>query len=410
MQDEQLVEKLKDRRRSARLKALKALAKQEEFIDENFAELNANVQHRTLYSCFDATPSLAAYRLAKNGFPVISIVDYASLSGAKELDQATEILKTAHYTGAEVECLDEKGNQRTLLSIGIPRKNIKPFNFDLFFYRKLKNDYADSLVAALNARFKKYYIKFDAPKRDFFKTTGTEDIYYLLAEAIVAKFNDAAQITEFLVNELSLDLSERELDRLEDLSNAYYVNDLATALFRKFKIKLPQRKYKRVSDFVATSDSYGGISCLKLGEDLDETISFAKNNRIKCVFFDSDKLAANASPSEIYDKCIENGLLPLARVVLARPRKKLEHKFENQELADKYNETAFAVIGHEISSSIDVGDGLFSPRSIENTPDLKDRIRLFSRIVSRTSLPCSARKCPSGANSKTCENCENRKD
>ena len=81
-----------------------------------------------------------------------------------------------------------------------------------------------------------------------------------------------------------------------------------------------------------------------------------------------------------YDKCIAAGIIPLARMVCDYPKKKLVCEFADEKTAEAYRETTFAVIGHEISSSLDIADGLFSDRSIENTPDLKDRLRLFSRI------------------------------
>ena len=62
------------------------------------------------------------------------------------------------------------------------------------------------------------------------------------------------------------------------------------------------------------------------------------------------------------------------------PKKKLVHEFKDEKTAELFRETTFAVIGHEITASLNVKDGMFSERSTENTPDLKDRIRLFSRI------------------------------
>ena len=146
MQDEQLVSNLRNKGRFSRLSALKKLAASEDFKPEQNRKANFNFHCRTEYSCFGSTPSLEAYRLMKNGFPAVAIVDYASLSGAKELMKAEKILGGLYYIGAETDVEDEKGAPVRMISMGIPHKNVKAFNFDLFFYRKIQNDFTDQLL------------------------------------------------------------------------------------------------------------------------------------------------------------------------------------------------------------------------------------------------------------------------
>lgn len=381
MQDEQLVANLKKKRKSARLSALKRLVASERFETEQNEKANFNFQCRTEYSCFDSTPSLAAYRLAKNGFPAIAVVDYASLSGAAELIKAEKILGGMYYVGTETDAEADDGTIVKILSVGIPHKNIKQFNFELFFYRKLQNDFTDELLSRLNNRFKKYGVVISAPPRSFFKTTSTEDVFVCLANAVIRKFVTAEAINEFLYGELGLKLSEEDEKRLEDTANTYYNIDLAAALYKNYKMKLPPRKCKRVSEFVAASDAHGGISALVLSGDTDKAIEFAQKHSIKSVIFDVDKTSDDFNAKDFYDKCLAANIMPLARMVCDYPKKKLVCEFKDEEISALFRETTFAVIGHEISSSLNPKDGLFSASSVENTPDLKDRIRLFSRIA-----------------------------
>ena len=83
---------------------------------------------------------------------------------------------------------------------------------------------------------------------------------------------------------------------------------------------------------------------------------------------------------EFYDLCISAGILPLVRTVISHPRNLLDSIFSSEELAEKYNETALCIVGHEISSSINPEDGMFSPSTIEKFPTLEERIKIFSRI------------------------------
>ncbi len=380
MQDEQLVSNLKKKSRFSRLAALKQLAAVEHPETETNKKANFNFHCRTEYSCFDSTPSLSAYKLMKNGFPVTAIVDYASLSGAKELMKAEKILGGVYYIGTEVDVTDENGQARKMLSIGIPHKNIKSFNFELFFYRKLQNDFTDELLFKLNSRFKKYGISVATPSRSFFKTTSTEDVFVCLAEAIVEKFKKADEIVGFLTDKLGITLSEDNLKRLEDIANTYYRIDLAATLYNNYKLKLPERKCRSVKEFISASDSHGAISAVVVTGAEYEAVDFAVANNIKAVVFDIDKMSPDFNAEAFYNVCLASNLLPIARMVCDYPKKKLVCEFEDEKTAELYRETTFAVIGHEITASLNVKDGMFSERSIENTPNLKDRIRLFSRI------------------------------
>lgn len=245
MQDEQLVSNLRNKGRFSRLSALKKLAASEDFKPEQNRKANFNFHCRTEYSCFGSTPSLEAYRLMKNGFPAVAIVDYASLSGAKELMKAEKILGGLYYIGAETDVEDEKGAPVRMISMGIPHKNVKAFNFDLFFYRKIQNDFTDQLLGKLNSRLKKYGITVSTPPRSFFKTTSTEDVFVCLADAIIEKFRTADKITAFITQDLGISLSEYDEKRLEDTANVYYEIDLAATLFFNYKMKLPPRKLKK---------------------------------------------------------------------------------------------------------------------------------------------------------------------
>lgn len=380
MQDEQLVSNLRKKSRFSRLAALKQLVSTENFETETNKKANFNFNCRTEYSCFDSTPALSAYKLMKNGFPMTAIVDYASLSGAKELMKAEKILGGVYYIGTEVDVTDENGQARKMLSVGIPHKNIKSFNFELFFYRKLQNDFTDELLTKLNSRFKKYDINVAAPARSFFKTTSTEDVFACLAEAVIEKFGSAEAINEFLTDKLGVSLSESDKKRLEDTANTYYAVDLAAALYNNYKLKLPARKCKSAREFINASNSHGAISVLVLSGDVAENLDYALKNGIKGVVFDVDKVSSNFDAEAFYEKCLSAGILPLARMVCDYPKKRLVHEFRDEKIAGLFRETTFAVIGHEITASLNVNDGMFSERSIENTPDLKDRIRLFSRI------------------------------
>ena len=384
MQKEQIIAKLKHKRMGVRLRALKSL--KSELLEVSVSEENCdsiNYVFRTVYSCFDRTASLAVYSTQKFGMPLTAVVDYASLSSAKELIKAEKITGGIFYCGAEVAVKDADGKRVVLSAVGVPHQNLKNFNDDLASYRSKRLAFSNALREKLNARFKKYSITLPYAFWSLFgaiKTTSTEDLYISLASKIIEKFNSASDIVKFLTEELNVEVPESEKIKLEDISSPHFVFDLAFILHNGFKVKHPKEDLHPAEDFVSLCHKYGAISSATYkGGDLNEFITFIKDLKIN-----SATAEFNANDQEFmqrfYDICIENDILPIIRILVDHPRKALDNKFQNPELGAKYQDTTLAIVGHEISASINPADGMFSPSTVAKFPTIKERIDLFSRI------------------------------
>lgn len=384
MQHEQLVAKLNDKRLRVRLKSLKTLSlNTEKEGGYDGADKNINYVFRTVYSCFDRTPSRAVYYTNKFNVPLTAIVDYASLSAADELIKAEKITGGIYYCGAEVAVKDDSGKRIILSAVGVPHKNVKAFNDDLYSYRSKRLSYINSLREKLNARFKKYSISLPYAFWSLFgpiKTTSVEDLFYNLASKIVEKFQTAEAVKNFLTNELGIELLEEESKKLDDLSSKLYVVDLAYALKNKLKIKHPVEEMNKADHFLALCSKYGAISSATYkGGDLDAFLEEVKSLGINSATmeFSADN---QALMQEFYDKCMALEILPIVRTLVTHPRRKLDYTFEDETLAQKYKENTLCLVGHEISASTVVEDGMFSPSTVERFPSLQERIKLFSRV------------------------------
>ena len=161
MQNEQLVSRLNDKRMGKRLSALKGLLPELEKSQDFYTPItNINYVFRTVYSCFDRSPSLAVYYSEKFGMPMTAIVDYASLAATDELIKAKKITGGTYYCGAEVAVKTQSGKRIILSAVGVPHKNVKAFNDDLYSYRAKRLNYTNDLREKLNARFKKHQFLF----------------------------------------------------------------------------------------------------------------------------------------------------------------------------------------------------------------------------------------------------------
>ena len=383
MQNEQLVSKLNDRRLRVRLKALKALSLNE-ITPDNPYETNRNINYvyRTVYSCFDRTPSLAVYYTKKFGMPLTAIVDYASLASANELIKAEKVAGGLYYCGAEVAVKTSGGKRIILSAVGVPHKNVKIFNDELSSYRGKRLAFTNALREKLNARFKKYNISLPYAFWTLFgtvKTTSLEDLYVNLANSIMQKFKTGEAITAFLTNDLSISLTDEELKKLEDSSSTLYVFDLAYALKNKLAIKQPDEQLNTAEHFISLCEKYGAISSATYKEgNLDEFLA-----EVKALGLNSATAEFSSNQEfmrEFYDKCMAQGILPIIRTLVAHPRKRLDGTFEDLELARKYKDNALCIVGHEISSSINQEDGMFSSKTLEQFPTLEERIKLYSRV------------------------------
>ncbi|MBR2336727.1 MAG: hypothetical protein IKA61_02150 [Clostridia bacterium] len=383
MQNEQLVAKLNDKRLRVRLKALKTLCLDESFSNTPYGEdRNINYVFRTVYSCFDRTPSLAVYYTKKFSMPLTAIVDYASLSSAEELIKAEKLTGGLYYCGAEVAVKIAEDKRIILSAVGVPHKNVKAFNDDLSSYRAKRLAFTNALREKLNARFKKHSISLPYAFWSLFgkiKTTSLEDLYVNLASEVMKKYQSGKDVTEFLLNDLKIELTEEELKKLEDSSSTLYVFDLAYALKNKLVIKQPVEDLNTASDFIALCKKHGAMSSATYkGGDLDEFLKEVKQLGINSATaeFSNDQ----AFMRDFYDKCLSLGVLPVIRTLVAHPRKRLDGSFEDLELAKKYKDNALCIVGHEISASINPEDGMFSRKTVEQFPSLEERIKLYSRV------------------------------
>ena len=385
MQNEQLVAKLNDKRMGVRLKALKGLLPELEKSQSFYTPLtNINYVFRTVYSCFDRSPSLAVYYTEKFGMPLTAIVDYASLAATDELIKAKKVTGGIYYCGAEVAVATSDGQRIILSAVGVPHKNVKAFNDELYSYRAKRLIYTNALREKLNARFKKHQISLPYEFWSLFgaiKTTSVEDLFVNLASKVIEKFETGDKITDFLVNTLSLELTEDEKLKLADASSTLYLFDLAYALKNKLAVKHPDENLNKAEDFIALCVKYGAISSATFkGGNLDEFLA-----KIKALGVNSATAEFNADEQdfmqEFYDKCMNCGILPIVRTLVAHPRKKLDGKFENADLAEKYKNNAFCIVGHEISASINPEDGMFTAETNQRFPSLEEKVKLYSRVA-----------------------------
>lgn len=382
MQTEQLVENLQSRFKSKRLKATKILGSSTAEKSVLADDKEPSVQFRSVYSGFEYTPSMVAYKAYKTSHFATGLIDYATLNGAKEFIASQKHFNGVYFIGAGIKT-EFDGKKVSLQAIGVPHGEITAFSKSLYAARVLKFKHVNLIREKINEKFGKYRLYLPLSLKIFKKAKGlgSEHVYCALAQKICEKFPTEEEIITFLSKELDFNLSEIEINKLSDEASTLYVSDLAEILRAHLGLKDMREKTISAKEFISDAKKHGAIPvAIYDGSNLDVFLSRCKKYGIKGVCLEPDKHDVN--PREFYDRVIDCGLLPMARKVLDRPRKKTEFIFDDVETSNLFKESALAVCGHEISASVNLADGLFSEKTIAQLPDLKSRIKLFSKIPS----------------------------
>lgn len=379
MQSEQLVEDLQSAFLSKRTAAVKALSAEKNDEEEKPSSC-LSVHYRSVYSGFDYTPSMAAYKSAKSGDLAAGLIDYASLKGAKEFVAACRTLGVDYVIGTGLKT-DFDGRRLTLLALGVPLCEVKAMHKSLAAARALKAKYVNVLRENINAKCGKFRLYLPPTLKIFkkAKADSAENLYKALAEKIARASPDEESVKTFLTENLGFTLSAEDGEKLSDKTSALYLSDLATVLREGLGFKDMREKVAPAQEFVSMAKKFGAIpAAVYDGSPVTDFLTRAKKLGVKCVCIEPDKRQTDLR--DFYDKAISAGILPLARKVLDRPRKKVTRPQTDEETFALYRECSLAVCGHQYSVNTSRCDGLFSEKTINSLPDLKARIKLFSKI------------------------------
>lgn len=419
MNREDLVYKLNDKSKKVRLKSLKKLKKLEQedaTLIPTKNELAVNNHIHTSFSFSPYSPTKAVYMAYLSGLTTMGIVDHDTLSGADEFVDACKILGTDATIGLEVRTHFEKEEFKSrkinnryqnglgyMTVYGIPETSIKPFNKLLSSLRKSRFERNALMIERLNKKLKKYDLSInydkDVVKNSFYKKGGTiteRHILYALSKKLIEKFGKGEKLVEFISSSFKIELDENNKRLLLDESNPFYEYDVMTAIKSAVKNFYIEAKTEclEVKELISIAKSYGGIvSYLYLGDRIDdkgntikledeylpELIVYLKELGVHSISYIPSTLTSEQL-TRIKSLCKENELLELSSESINSPRQSFENASTETSEHDDLILSTWALIGHQISVTSNVEDGMFTAKTIEKVPSLKERIKLFARI------------------------------
>lgn len=416
MTENELVERLNSATSAERLSALNDLLLTEAEKPQKRVN-DANNHIHTIYSFSPYSPTKAAYMAYKSGLTSAGIMDHDSASGAKEFKAACKMLGLGSTCGVEVRAKFDKGfgkinhpdqaNCVYMAAHGIPAQNVDKLNDYLAFYRKKRNERNAKMCERITGKFGKFGITLDFMKDVYPLSMANEGgsvterhLTFALAKKLSDKFGRTERLLSFLTDDLNLKVSEKIKGYLLDEANPNFYYDLLGVLKADtafFYIDADE-EMPEASEFIKFAESLGAIPAYaylgdvgdsvtgdkkaqKFEDDfLDELIEELKKDGFRAIAY----MPTRNTPEQlkrVQKLCREHNFFEISGEDINSPRQ----KFACDALASpEYShliDSTWALIGHEaISSEKGTEYGMFSARSVKETPDLYDRIEKYAAI------------------------------
>ena len=416
MTENELVERLNSATSAERLSALNDLLLTEAEKPQKRVN-DANNHIHTIYSFSPYSPTKAAYMAYKSGLTSAGIMDHDSASGAKEFKAACKMLGLGSTCGVEVRAKFDKGfgkinhpdqaNCVYMAAHGIPAQNVDKLNDYLAFYRKKRNERNAKMCERITGKFGKFGITLDFMKDVYPLSMANEGgsvterhLTFALAKKLSDKFGRTERLLSFLTDDLNLKVSEKIKGYLLDEANTNFYYDLLGVLKADtafFYIDADE-EMPEASEFIKFAESLGAIPAYaylgdvgdsvtgdkkaqKFEDDfLDELIEELKKDGFRAIAY----MPTRNTPEQlkrVQKLCREHNFFEISGEDINSPRQ----KFACAALASpEYShliDSTWALIGHEaISSEKGTEYGMFSARSVKETPDLYERIEKYAAI------------------------------
>ena len=406
-----------------RLEALSELLKNQTEEDIPVKRDNdANNHIHTIYSFSPYSPTKAAYMAYVAGLTSAGIMDHDSLSGAVEFKKACEMLGLGATCGVEVRAKFNRGFGRInhpdqndciyMAAHGIPAQNVQAFNEYLATFREKRNQRNNEMCKRITSKFGKYGVELDFEKDVMPLSCANEGgsiterhLLYALAGKLENKFGRTQELYNFLTEELNLKVSEKIKGFLFDENNENFLYDLLGVLKAdtKFFYIDADEEMPMAEDFVNKAIEFGAIPAYAYLGDVGDSVTGDKKaqtfedaflpdliREIKAINIKAVAYMPTRNTEQqlkrLGDLCKEQKLFEISGEDINSPRQ----KFQCAALADpKYAhliDATWALIGHEsISSEKGVEYGMFSGKTEEKLPELKDRIEEYSKLGRQTT-------------------------
>ena len=381
---------------------------------------DVNNHIHTTYSFSPYSPTAAVWFARAAGLCTCGLMDHDSIAGAEEFLAAAEAAHMSATIGIECRVSfantpfadrklnnpDQKGVVYMALH-GVPHNKAAEINAFFAPYRAKRNERNMKMVAAINEMMGKYGVTIDfekdvLPLSNFAKGGSVTERHLssALAYKMLEVIGRGDKLVKFIHEELQLPLSGKIEGYLTDESNPHMMYDLLgwikSQLISKFYIDATD-ECPDVRDVLALSDRVGAISAYaylgdvgdsvtgdkraqKFEDDfLDELVDYVAKLGYKAITYMPSR-NTKAQLHRLRALCEKYNLFQISGEDINQPRQSFVCEAQRDPEFNNLYDATWALIAHEWRATENPDDGFFSEKSIEQWPELNDRIAAFSQF------------------------------
>ncbi|HBU11231.1 MAG TPA: PHP domain-containing protein [Clostridiales bacterium] len=375
----------------------------------------------TTYSFSPYTPAQAVAKAKESGLITAGIMDHDSMGGAKEFIEAGKAEKIAVTVGFECRVRMEgtpffgrRINNPDQVSVayvtchGVPHQHIDTAQAWLAPYREKRNERNRKMVEKINDTiFSGTGLTIDFERdvaaismHNLGGAITERHITYALAQKLFAYAGKGEPLVRFLTDKLGLSLGEKQKQSLLDADGPYYdytlLGILKSSLVGAFYIDAAD-ECPMAEEFLMFTRSIGAIPAYSyLGDVTNSVTGDKKAQQFEDSFLDellpwvknAGFLALTYMPTrntpaqlqKVMRLADELGLFQISGEDINSPTQGFKcAALELPEFRHLITST-WALIGHEAAAGRDVENGMFSRKSLKETPNLRERIQKFAEI------------------------------
>ena len=445
-----LAQKLNARKQKDRLKNLRQL------VESNHGGINdvspgtqvGNHLHTT-FSFSPYSPSLAMFLAKLSGLRGVGVVDQDSIGAAEELEEASNVLGMGATLGVQLQVNFEGSalagtqlNSRRGTDVGhivihgVPHTELDHVWRFLKPVQDARHARQRKQVQRLNKLLGKQRIKPLDFEKEIAKpseasvggsVTGCHAMH-VLAERIVRRTKRGRAVSEYLRDEMKLDVPDWMEERLLDAKNPYYLYDLTEFLADELtgEVALSPNKSECVSveDAVSFANEVGGIPCYMYrgaaespdtadaeGDSaqgsgdaaapgpqrfeqshMEQLVPALRGIGFRALSY-SPRRNGHAELERLQQLCAEHGLMELSSIRVQSNRTPFVAEELEQDAYRHLTDSAWALIAHEKLSACNPRLGLFAAGNPYYDLALPERIRKYSELGQRIDRYHPERAC-----------------
>ena len=381
---------------------------------------DVNNHIHTTYSFSPYSPTAAVWFARAAGLCTCGLMDHDSIAGTEEFLAAAEAAGMSVTIGIECRVsfantpfADRKLNNPDQAGVaymalhGVPHNKAAEINAFFAPYREKRNERNMKMVAAINEMMGKYGVTIDfekdvLPLSNFAKGGSVTERHLssALAYRMLEVIGRGDKLVKFIHEELQLPLSGKIEGFLTDENNPHMMYDLLgwikSQLISKFYIDATD-ECPDVRDVLALSDRVGAISAYaylgdvgdsvtgdkraqKFEDDLlDELIDYVAKLGYRAVTYMPSR-NTRAQLQRLRALCEKYSLFQISGEDINQPRQSFVCEAQRDPEFNNLYDATWALIAHEWRATENPDDGFFSAKSIEQWPELNDRIAAFSQF------------------------------